>query len=78
MSDQRPFVISVPEPRSLELIFTPQDEERLRGQYRIVEGVGPTLASTVDNHVAEASFIIGQPDLSTELLQKAKNLKAIF
>lgn len=78
MSDQRPFVISVPEPRSLELIFTPQDEERLRGQYRIVEGVGPTLANTVDNHVAEASFIIGQPDLSTELLQKAKNLKAIF
>ena len=68
MSDQRPQVISVLEPRSLKLIFTPQDEARLRGQYRIVEGVGPTLAKTVADHIAEASFIISQPDLSNELL----------
>jgi phosphoglycerate dehydrogenase-like enzyme len=36
------------------------------------------LSKTVADHIAEASFIIGQPDLSTELLQRAKNLKAIF
>jgi hypothetical protein len=78
MSDQRALVISVLEPRSLGLIFTPQDEERLRGQYRIVEAVGPTLSKTVADHIAEACSIIGQPDLSTELLQKAKNLKTTF
>jgi 2-keto-4-pentenoate hydratase len=37
----------------------------LRGQYRIVEGAGPTVAKTVADNIAEASFIIGQPDLST-------------
>jgi hypothetical protein len=38
MSDQRALVVSVLEPRPLELIFTPQDEARVRGQYKIVEG----------------------------------------
>jgi phosphoglycerate dehydrogenase-like enzyme len=78
MSDLRPLVISVPEPRSLELIFTPPDEAILRDQYRIVEGIGPSVAKAVADNIAEASFIIGQPDLSTALLQKAKNLRAIF
>lgn len=78
MSDQRHLVISVPEPRSLDLIFTPQDEADLRKQYRIVEGAGAMVARCVADHIAEARFIIGQPDLSTGLLQKAKNLKAIF
>jgi phosphoglycerate dehydrogenase-like enzyme len=78
MSDQRPLIISVPEPRSLDLIFTPEDEARLRAKYRIVEGVGPSVSPTIVEHIAEATFIIGQPDLSTELLQMAKKLKAIF
>jgi phosphoglycerate dehydrogenase-like enzyme len=78
MPDQRPLIISVPEPRSLELIFTPEDEALLRDRYRIVEGQGVTIAKTVSDHIADASFIIGQPELSNEILQKARNLKAIF
>jgi phosphoglycerate dehydrogenase-like enzyme len=36
------------------------------------------LAFPINDPIAEATFIIGQPDLSNEVLQKAKNLKAIF
>ena len=78
MSAPRPLIISVPEPRSIELIFTKQDEQVLRSRYALVEGEGSTLAGTVVDNIAEATFIMGQPDLSTDLLQKAKNLKAIF
>ena len=78
MATNPPLVISVPEPRSLDLIFTTADQARLRREYRIIEGEGPAIASTVAHNIAEAEFIIGQPDLSPDLLAGAKNLKAIF
>ena len=78
MSDSRSLVISVPEPRSIKLIFTTPDEHILRNTYRVAEGHGPTVAATEADNIAEATFIMGQPELPTALLQKAKKLKAIF
>jgi phosphoglycerate dehydrogenase-like enzyme len=78
MKTQKPLIISVPEPRSLELIFTPDDETQLRNKFEIVEGIGAAVGATVTDNIADATFIIGQPDLSKEILQKATNLKAIF
>jgi len=78
MDDSRPLIISVPEPRSLKLIFTLASEAKLRGNFRIVEGLGATVAKVVADSIEEASFIIGQPELPRETLQKAKKLKAIF
>ena len=78
MSDTRPIVISVPEPRSLELIFSKDNEAMLRRDYQIFEGQGPTVSNVVAEHIGEASFIIGQPDLPRQILQQAKKLKAIF
>ena len=78
MADSRPVVISVPEPRSLELIFTAEDEANLRRAYTVVEGEGPAITKVLEENIAEASFIIGQPSLPRELLQRAKKLKAIF
>jgi phosphoglycerate dehydrogenase-like enzyme len=78
MSQHLPLVISVPEPRSLPLILTQENEAFLRKSFRLVEGEGATILQIVEENIAEATFIIGQPDLSSALLQKAKNLKAIF
>ena len=73
-----PIVISVPEPRSLDLIFTAEDEKKLRSGYTLVEGAGESIAGVVEVNIAEADFIIGQPDLPKDLLLRAMNLKAIF
>jgi phosphoglycerate dehydrogenase-like enzyme len=78
MAESRPIVISVPEPRSLGLIFTVDDEAKLRREYSVVEGLGASVAKVLEENIDEASFIIGQPPLPKELLQKAKKLKAIF
>jgi phosphoglycerate dehydrogenase-like enzyme len=78
MSNPRPLVISIPEPRSLDLIFTPDDLAELKRNYRIVEGEGESAAAVLKNNIAEASFIIGQPPLPRTLLEKAAKLKAIF
>ncbi len=74
MADNRPLIISIPEPRSLELIFTREDEARLRRDFRIVEG----SESILEGNIAEAAFIIGQPTLPIHVLSRAKKLKAIF
>lgn len=78
MTDTRPLVISIPEPRSLDLIFTPADRAELERGYRIVEGEGVGAARVLDIHLPEASFIIGQPPLPRTLLERAKHLKAVF
>ncbi len=78
MSDTRPIIISVPEPRSLGLIFSKDNEAKLRREFQIFEGQGKTVPEVVANHISEASFIIGQPDLPREILQQARKLKAIF
>lgn len=74
----RPIVISIPEPRSIPLIFTPDDEAHLRGDYELVEGAAADSRALLNEHIADATFIVGQPDLPTEILAKARKLKAIF
>ncbi len=78
MTDDRPLIVSIPEPRSLDLIFTADDLAELRRDYRIVEGEGAGGVAVLDKHIAEAAFIIGQPPLPCQLLQRAAKLKAIF
>jgi hypothetical protein len=56
MSDNSPLVISVPEPRSLELIFSRDNEAMLRRDYRILEGQGVKVTDVVADHIGEASF----------------------
>ena len=78
MPDSRPLVISIPEPRSLDLIFTRDDLKSLRSLYRIVEAEGKAADAVLRQHLPEASFIIGQPPLPRDLLDGAKKLRAIF
>ena len=74
----KPLVISIPEPRTIELIFSHDNEKRLRESYRLVEGTSADAAAILDKHIEDAEFIMGQPDLSTDILKRAKKLRAIF
>lgn len=78
MTDARPLVLSIPEPRTLELIFTPGDLAAFRKAYRTIEGEGAAAAKVLDGNIAEAAFIVGQPPLPRALLERATKLKAVF
>ena len=78
MTIDRPFVISIPEPRSLELIFTLGDLATLRRDYRIVEAEGAGAQAVLAENLPHADFIVGQPPLPKSLLDRAPKLKAIF
>jgi phosphoglycerate dehydrogenase-like enzyme len=74
----RPLVLSCPLPRSLELIFHPAQEAKLRADYEIVETRDEALADLPDDVLGRAKYIIGQPPLSSETLSRLTSLRCIF
>ncbi len=73
-----PTVFSIPEPRSLDLIFTPEALARFHSSCRLIEAQGDAGLKLLEQRIADIDFILGQPPLPRELLVKAKKLKAIF
>jgi phosphoglycerate dehydrogenase-like enzyme len=79
MSDTSlPLVISAPEPRSLDLIFTPEARSRLHAHYRVVETTADAVASLPPGILAEARYIVGQPPISPETLERLQSLRCVF
>lgn len=73
-----PLVISAPEPRTLDLIFTPPQLARLRASYRIVETTPDSLADLPADVLAQARYIIGQPPIGPETLARLEALRCVF
>ena len=78
MVDALPLVFCIPEPRTLDLIFTEAGSRTLRENFRLIEGEGDAGLALLEQHIAEIDFIIGQPPLSASLLSTATRLRAIL
>lgn len=74
----KPIVISSPEPRSIDLIFTESSKERLFAEYEVIEVETDKIASLDESTLAHARYILGQPPLTLELLIKMQQLRCIF
>lgn len=74
----KPLVICAPEPRTLELIFTPEKLALLRQRYELVEVSGAAVASLDDRILARARFVLGQPPISSGTLAKMTGLRAVL
>ncbi len=74
----RPLVISAPEPRTLELIFTPDKLALLRARYEIVETDAASVAGLDDTLLARAAYVLGQPPIPSATLAKMVSLKAVL
>ncbi len=74
----KPLVISAPEPRTLELIFTPDRLAALHERYRIVETTAAEVPALPAKVLGEARYIIGQPALSPETLDRLAALRCVF
>ena len=74
----KPIVIAAPEPRSLDLIFTPVARARLHDAYEVVETGADTLDALPDDVLREARYILGQPPLSELTLMRLASLRAVL
>ncbi len=67
-----------PYPRSMDLIFTERDRQRFESLFDIVSWEGERMPdSMVEEHIGDSFAIVGQTNLPTSRLLKAKRLKAI-
>ena len=67
-----------PYPREMKLIFTPKKLQILKSNYQLISVPNRNKQNFYEKNIDKADFIIGQPDLPSSLLEKAKKLKAIF
>ena len=79
MSDnKRPLVISAPEPRTLDLIFTQAARKNFNDRYEIFETEAVEVDRLPDAILKQACYIVGQPPLSRDTLEKMPSLRCIF
>ncbi len=76
--DTKPLVISAPDPRTLELIFTGSALAALRARYEIVEIEADELAGLSPETLARARYIIGQPPVSEATLKAMDSLRCVL
>lgn len=76
--DLKPLVICAPEPRSLDLIFTPDRQAALRAKYDLVETTADQVASLDEAILSQARYILGQPPISPQTLAKMTQLRAVL
>lgn len=78
VATEKTLIISAPEPRSLELIFSAANLAKLRATYEVVETTADLIATLGDDLLGRARYIIGQPPLSSDTLGRLRNLKAVL
>jgi phosphoglycerate dehydrogenase-like enzyme len=76
--DARPLVILAPAPQRTARIFAPQALARLKDRYRVVDIEADPRVEALEAALPEAMAVIGQPDLPTERLDRAPNLRILL
>lgn len=73
----KPLVLSIPHPRTLDLIFTPPAREVLHDKYEVLDLDSTELAGLGGDVLARARYILGQPGISSETLAKLTALRCV-
>ena len=74
----KPLIISAPEPRSIDIIFTATAKAQLYDRYDLVEVAADGLSTLPDTVLSKARYVLGQPPIPTDLLARMTNLKAVL
>jgi len=74
----KPLVISAPEPRSLDLIFNAKARSEFHARYEVIEIAPSDLPAVPASMLARARYILGQPPVSEETLERMGSLRAVL
>ena len=81
MTSTKPTVILDPFPRRISDIFTDKTFNELKENASLVihdDGISSMPDALVDEHIPSAVLVLGQTNLPSERLAKARNLKGII
>jgi phosphoglycerate dehydrogenase-like enzyme len=74
----KPLALSAPDPRTLDLIFTPEARARLEAGYDVREVDPKALAALPDDLLGAARYVIGQPPIDRATLDRMGSLRCVF
>ncbi len=74
----KPLVILRPAPQHRDRIFSPAALDRLRARFEVLDLEDDDSEAAFDAALPEAFAIVGQPDLPTDRLERAPQLRAIL
>jgi len=74
----KPLVLSAPDPRSLDLIFTPEARRRLHERYQVVECAPSAVAGLPRDVLGAVRYIIGQPPIAADTLAAMATLRCVL
>jgi phosphoglycerate dehydrogenase-like enzyme len=77
-NDSKPLVICAPEPRTLDLIFTPERLAEFRARYDLVETSAEAVSGLDDDVLSQARYVLGQPPIPSDTLARMSNLRAVL
>jgi phosphoglycerate dehydrogenase-like enzyme len=78
LDDARPLILSAPDPRSIDMIFTDAARAALYDRYRIVEVAPDGLSALPDATLRDVRYVPGQPPISSDLLARMTGLRAVL
>ena len=74
----KPVIVSAPQPRTLDLIFTEAGRAELFAKYRVIEIEPDDLATLGDDDLGATRYILGQPPVSEATLARMANLRCVL
>ncbi len=76
--DAKPLVVSAPEPRTLELIFTDAARKELHRKYDILEAEPDAVAKLPAETLARVRYVLGQPPLPAKAIDAMTSLRCVL
>ncbi|MBT4951947.1 MAG: hydroxyacid dehydrogenase [Pelagibacteraceae bacterium] len=78
MQKKKPIILIDPYPRTMDLLFSKKNFEYLKKNFTLITAPKKNKNYFYNKYLSTAKYIIGQPDLPTDLITKQNFLKAIF
>jgi len=78
MTSNKPFIITDPYPRTMDILFSKENLKYLKKNFTLIKAPKVNKKKFYKENLSKVSYIFGQPDLPTELIKKQSKLKAIF
>lgn len=75
---ERPVILSAPDPRSLDMIFTDAARRRLHDRYEVIEAAPDDVAGLPADVLARVDYVLGQPPIPPSTLAAMPRLRAVL
>lgn len=74
----KPVILSAPDPRSIDMIFTRSAKAQLLARYEVVAAAPDAVPTLPDDLLARVDYVLGQPPIPSGTLAKMTRLRAVL